>query len=180
MADPLVSIIIPCYNSERWVSQAIESCLRQTYQPLEVIVVDDGSTDGSLQVIQKYAEHVIILTGPNQKLSAARNKGFAVSTGDYCLFLDADDYLAPDTVEALVEAVMAKDNCVGVCNWCRFIDTPQGREIIEVGEDYEIEGDLFYNRFTKWFMPLHSILWPRQVFERLGGWDEKIAELSRL
>lgn len=116
MADPLVSIIIPCYNSERWVSQAIESCLRQTYQPLEVIVVDDGSTDGSLQVIQKYAEHVIILTGPNQKPSAARNKGFAVSTGDYCLFLDADDYLAPDTVEALVEAVMAKDNCVGVCN----------------------------------------------------------------
>jgi len=174
MTRPLVSIIIPCYNSERWVAEAIESCLRQTYQPIEVIVVDDGSTDGSLSVIQKYAEHVIILTGPNRKLSAARNKGFAVSTGDYCLFLDADDYLSPDTVEALLEAATAKENCVGVCRWCRFIDTPQGREIIEVGEDYQVEGDLFYNRFTKWFMPPHSILWPRQVFERLGGWDEKL------
>lgn len=171
---PLVSIIIACYNSESWVSEAIESCLQQTYQPIEVIVVNDGSTDNSLQVIQKYAEGVIILSGPNKKLSAARNKGFAVSKGDYCLFLDADDYLSPDTVEALVEAATAKENCVGVCHWCRFIDTPQGREIIEVGEDYEVEGDLFYNRFTKWFMPPHSILWPRHVFDRLGGWDEKL------
>lgn len=66
VAEPVVSIIIPCYNSERWVSEAIESCLRQTYQPLEVIVVDDGSTDGSLLKIQAFGNRVKWVSGPNR------------------------------------------------------------------------------------------------------------------
>lgn len=172
--SPLVSIIIPCYNSAAWVSEAIESCLSQTYQPIEVVVVDDGSTDNSLEVINQYSEQVKVITGPNQKLSAARNKGFAASHGDYILFLDADDYISSDTIAVLVEALENHENSVSVCNWSRFMDGPDGRETLEIGEEYVIEGDLFYNRFTKWFMPPHSILWPRSVFVRLGGWDEKL------
>ena len=62
----LVSILIPCYNAEQWIAQAIESALAQTWRPKEIIVVDDGSTDGSLKVIQKFGQRIIVETGPNR------------------------------------------------------------------------------------------------------------------
>ena len=85
---PLVSIIIPCYNAECWVSDALDSCIAQTYRPLEIIIIDDGSTDGSLMVIQRYAEqHPNLIryeTWPNRGGGAARNRGFALSKRRVC------------------------------------------------------------------------------------------------
>src|SRR5580658_5705159 len=100
---PLVSVIIPCYNAERWVGEALQSCLDQTYQPIEVIVVDDGSTDQSKQVVLDVASNtnvsVRLIEGAHKDASAARNQGLAVAAGDYVQFLDADDVMSPRKTE---------------------------------------------------------------------------------
>jgi glycosyltransferase involved in cell wall biosynthesis len=98
MDQPLVSILIPCYNAEKYVGEAIESALAQTYPNVEVIVVDDGSTDGSLGVIKSFSSRIRWETGPNRGGCAARNRAFELSHGDFVQFLDGDDYLLPDKV----------------------------------------------------------------------------------
>jgi glycosyltransferase involved in cell wall biosynthesis len=90
------SIVIPCYNAESWVAQAIESALGQTYPNVEVVVVDDGSTDSSLQVIERFKERIRYVTGPNRGPSAARNRGLQLARGEWIQFLDADDLLHPE------------------------------------------------------------------------------------
>lgn len=103
--SPLVSIIINNYNYERFLPEAIDSSLRQTYPNTQVIVVDDCSTDNSRDVIASYGERIIsILHQENGKQAAALNSGFSASHGEIILFLDADDYLLPTAVERIVEA----------------------------------------------------------------------------
>ncbi len=100
-----VSIVINNYNYDRFLSQAIDSALGQTYDNIEVLVVDDCSTDGSLDVIASYGDRIIpILRASNGKQAAALNAGFEKSIGDIILFLDADDYLLPNAVEKIVIA----------------------------------------------------------------------------
>lgn len=100
--QPLVSIIINNYNYDRFLAEAIDSALNQTYPQTEVIVVDDGSTDNSRQIVAEYAERVIPILQPNGKQAAAFNSGFAKSQGDIIIFLDADDYLFPQAVTKIV------------------------------------------------------------------------------
>jgi glycosyltransferase involved in cell wall biosynthesis len=89
----MVSVLIPCYNNEAFVGKAIESALEQTYSNIDVIVVDDGSTDQSLQVIKSYGDQIKWHTGPNRGACAARNTAFSLSKGEFVQFLDADDIL---------------------------------------------------------------------------------------
>lgn len=96
---PLVSIIIPCYNRENYITQAVDSALSQTYPNIEIIVVDDGSKDNSLAVLAEYGEKVTVIAQPNRGVSAARNTGFYSSKGDFVIFLDSDDWLSTDIVE---------------------------------------------------------------------------------
>jgi len=102
--QPSVSIIINNYNYAQFVRQSIDSALGQNYRPLEVIVVDDGSTDNSREVISTYGDCIHAIFQPNGKQAAALNTGFASSKGDIILFLDADDYLMPTAVEQIVGA----------------------------------------------------------------------------
>jgi glycosyltransferase involved in cell wall biosynthesis len=107
--QPLVSVIIPCYNAERWIAEAIESCLQQTYKPTEIIIIDDGSTDGSLTVIKEYAERYPELikweTQKNQGAPAARNRAMDIASGDLIFYLDADDCLYASSIECLTQAL---------------------------------------------------------------------------
>ncbi|ESA37701.1 glycosyl transferase [Leptolyngbya sp. Heron Island J] len=105
MQKPLfISIIINNYNYERFLSKAIDSALAQTYPHVEVIVVDDGSTDSSRDIIASYGEQILPLLQPNGKQGAAFNNGFAHSKGDVIIFLDADDYLHPQATQRIAEA----------------------------------------------------------------------------
>ena len=105
--NKLVSVIVPCFNAERWLTEAIDSCLHQTYPRIEIIVIDDGSTDNSLQIIQRYGDRLIWETGINRGGNTARNRGLALSTGDYIQYLDADDYLLPNKIERQVQFLEA-------------------------------------------------------------------------
>ena len=104
-ANPLVSVIIPCYNAELFVGKTIESVLRQSYSPIEIIVINDGSTDGSFQVIKSYeCQGVKLFDKANSGVSATRNMGLKISEGKYIHFLDSDDILSPDFIEkAIIE-----------------------------------------------------------------------------
>ena len=103
--DELISIIIPVYNVQEYLDEAIQSALKQTYTNLEIILVDDGSTDVSGKLCDNYAaidNRVIVIHFPNGGLSKARNCGLDIATGSYIFFLDSDDYLEPDAIEHLL------------------------------------------------------------------------------
>ena len=114
--QPLVSIIIPCFNSEAWITNAIHSALNQTWKPIEVVVIDDGSTDGSLKAIKAFGDAIRWETGPNRGGCAARNRGIELAHGEYIQFLDSDDVLVPDCVEGKMVFRCADDErvCCGV------------------------------------------------------------------
>jgi glycosyltransferase involved in cell wall biosynthesis len=102
--NPLVSIVINNYNYGRFLGEAIDSALAQTYPNAEVLVVDDGSTDNSREVIEDYRDRVIPVLKENGGQASAFNAGFAASSGEIVLFLDADDYLFPETIEQVIKA----------------------------------------------------------------------------
>jgi glycosyltransferase involved in cell wall biosynthesis len=104
--EPLVSILIPAYSSERWIAQTLQSALAQTWPRTEIIVVDDGSADRTLAIARQFASgRVKVISQDNQGASGARNTAFSLAQGDYIQWLDADDLLAPDKVHKQVEAL---------------------------------------------------------------------------
>lgn len=102
----LVSIIIPCYQAEKTVSQTLEDIFKQTYKNIEIIAVDDGSTDSTGRILQKYHNQIKIIKTENQGASAARNKGFSESNGGYILFCDADVKLKNDMIEKMLATLL--------------------------------------------------------------------------
>ncbi|PSB10031.1 glycosyl transferase [Pleurocapsa sp. CCALA 161] len=110
-----VSVIIPAYNGDRYLAEAIDSVLQQTYQDYEIIVVDDGSTDHTAQVAQQYGKAVRYLTQTNQGVAASRNLGLAAALGDYIAFLDQDDILLLDKLSSQT-ALLDRDPDLGMVN----------------------------------------------------------------
>lgn len=125
MTSPLISVIVPVYNGQDYVIKCIKSIEKQSYSPLEIIVVDDGSTDDTRNVLEGY---VSVSKSANIKLiglndlgvSAARNAGINASTGDYLTFVDADDILLPDTISRLYDALIENDADVAGCSFIKW------------------------------------------------------------
>lgn len=116
MSLPLVSIVIPCWNGERFVADAIESALAQTYPHVEIIVIDDGSTDRTADVLRSFGDRIRWESGPNRGACIARNRGLELARGKLIQFLDADDILFPNKVERM--APLAIDNiAIPTCGW---------------------------------------------------------------
>ncbi len=135
--DPIVSIIIPAYNGQDTIARAIESALNQTLKEVEVIVVDDGSTDGTQQVLKRYEGRIIHVRQANKGVSGARNTGIAHSHGRYLCFLDQDDTLMRRKAELQADLLDARPEaglCYGVCQW---IDSRNGKPFMsqQVGTD---------------------------------------------
>jgi glycosyltransferase involved in cell wall biosynthesis len=107
MSEKLLSIIIPCYNTQEFVEEAVKSALNQTYPNKEIIVVNDGSTDDSLKVLEQFGDQIKIITKCNEGISAARNTGILSSVGDYIMFLDADDIMSPHSAESKISILEA-------------------------------------------------------------------------
>lgn len=106
--EPLVSVIIPSFNHEKYIEEAVDSVLSQSYRNIELIVVDDGSTDGSLQRLQRYSSrNILLFPQENQGAHEAINKGLEMSQGEYLCILNSDDVYFPDRIEYLVDTVRA-------------------------------------------------------------------------
>jgi glycosyltransferase involved in cell wall biosynthesis len=117
-----VAVIIPCFNTARFVQEAIESALAQTYRPLEVVVVNDGSTDGFHAAVAPFAKDICIVDQDNRGLAAARNRGIEQTSADMLAFLDADDRWHPEKLERQVAVLERAPDCCLVHTAARYID----------------------------------------------------------
>lgn len=167
-----ISVIIPNYNYGRFLDQAIDSALRQTYKPHEVIVVDDGSTDESPKVLESYGNRIKIVYQTNKGVGAARNKGADVATGDILAFLDADDFWADHKLERQMEVLESSPEVGLVHCGLQYVDEKGalGEEFL-VGESGNVALKLL--RFEHVIPgPGGTSLVPRHIFLSVGGFDE--------
>lgn len=134
MQKDLISVIIPVYNAEKYINRCIDSVLNQSHENLEVILVDDGSTDGSTRVYQNWAKEdkrVKVIRQENAGTSAARNTGIKAATGNYISFVDNDDWLRPEMYETILKEMHRQKADLGVC---KFINVDENYKKIQFDE----------------------------------------------
>lgn len=144
---PEISIIIPAYNAEKEIVRCIDSILNQTYNCFEIIIIDDGSTDRTLEICKKYAEkdvRILVKSQENKGVSATRNLGLNLSRGKYICFVDADDYLDCRYLEILLKNILKTNADISMCKWSRNgIDQTN----IELSEEVWDKENTFYQFF---------------------------------
>ncbi len=164
-----VSVVIPCYNQAHYVNEAIESVLAQTYRNYEIIVVDDGSTDGTADVVARYPS-VRLVRQANKGISGARNAGLWESKGDYLVFLDADDRLLPEALEIGVDMLLANPECGFFVGHVRTIHADGS--VWSTPEFRPVEGDYYLSLLQRndiWSPG--QVMYPRAVVVQAGGFN---------
>lgn len=172
-ASALVSIVIPCYNQRRYLGDALASARMQSYESIEVIVVDDGSTEDIASTVWKWAG-VQYIRQPNSGVAAARNKGFLHSRGAYVVFLDSDDRLAPDAIAEGVCVLQANRDAGAAVGRCRVIG-PAGepRPFRERPDELDPDAYLELLRGNFIWMPA-QVIYRRDAFVATGGFDAAV------
>ena len=162
--------MIPCFNAQSTVRSCLESSIDQ--ERVQVTLIDDGSTDNSLSIARSFEPRVRVLSGPNRGVSAARNWGIAESTGEWLIFLDADDELLPQTVEKRLElAAQSPDADVIVCGWQELIDTESGTTEgpVRTINRSAIEKDAEVATAAHVWAPPAALMYRRALVEKIGG-----------
>jgi glycosyltransferase involved in cell wall biosynthesis len=170
----LVSVIVPCYNKAPFIAEAIDSVLAQQDVELEVIVVDDASSDGSWDVIRRFEDRVHAHRMPHNSGSTATRKfGAARARGEFIMFLDGDDRLEPGTLRALRDAIGDRTGHVAAAPW-RKLHLEDGRWVPrEPGKPMRPpHDDPVLAWLGNWYIPPCAILWPRGLYDATGGWGE--------
>jgi glycosyltransferase involved in cell wall biosynthesis len=168
----LVSVVTPCYNQGRFLGEAIESVLSQSYPHFETIVVDDGSTDETAEVASGY-EEVRLIRQENRGLSGARNRGMSEAVGEYVVFLDADDRLLPGALEAGVRELEAHPECGMVAGHSKMIRADGS--FLSVLRHEPPDPDPYIALLAKCHIaPPASAMYRRSVFETVGGFASGI------
>lgn len=172
ISTKLVSVIIPAYNASQTIVETLNSICAQTYKNLEVIVVNDGSTDGTLVLLENYPNSINILSTANKGVSHARSLGFKHSKGDYIQYLDADDLLMPKKIEIQLRTLIEHNADVAYGDWQKF-KSEKNQLITSETVEREIEGDLEIALFSYFWCPPATILYSRGICERLK-WNENL------
>jgi len=177
-----VSLIIATFNHARFLDAAIDSALAQTLGAVDVIVVDDGSTDDTPAVLARYAGRVRVLRQPNRGLAAARNAGLAAARGTYVAFLDADDVMAPTKLAAQLE-VLERSPTIGWTYCDVLIETVATRTTVTASERFgygarALDGWLFPELIHGNFIPAIAPMIRRTALDAVGGFDERLTALE--
>jgi len=188
MIEPLVSIIIPLYNAEKYIGQTIQSSLDQIWPNKEIIIVNDGSTDGSLAIARSFAsETVKVFSQENQGASSARNKGLSEAKGDYIQFLDADDLLSPDKILEQMNALYNRKDVLAISDTVYFFDGKCLENEPRVSEWYSSNHDDPVDFLIKLYggaligegyggmITVHSWLTPRELITKAGNWNVRLS-----
>jgi glycosyltransferase involved in cell wall biosynthesis len=170
---PLISVIMPCYNAQAYLREAVDCVLGQTYGRTELVVVDDGSTDRSKEILAGYGDRIVTLEQRNCGPYAARNAGLGIAKGEFVAFLDADDYWRTDFLEKLYQALDASAAVLAYCGWQNVGATDRSNEPY-TPPDYEAGNKLeaFLQGASPW--PIHAALIRRSVIEGVGAFDESL------
>lgn len=194
---PLVSILIPCYNAEKWIEQAINSALNQTYKNTEIIVIDDGSTDRSLEIIQSFGDRITWQATSNSGGNVTRNRLLELSRGEWLQYLDADDYLLTNKIERQVEflhrhpdtdivyspVVLQHHNYIveATLESRQQEIATSSLEILNLESPNAITQEILpipqphdpWILLARWYLPqTGSCLWRKQSIIDVGGWNE--------
>jgi glycosyltransferase involved in cell wall biosynthesis len=187
-ANPLVSIIIPVYNAEKYLAECITSAIGQTWQNTEIIIIDDGSTDDSLKIAQNYSDNrnIKIITQINKGASSARNAGLKEAKGDYIQFLDADDLLSPDKIYQQVIHLEQNPGKVAICSTVHFYTgtSHQNSRPSLYEESFLFSDDdpihFLINLLGGYskngaMISIHSWLTPKNIIDKAGLWNEELS-----
>jgi len=177
--NPLVSILIPAYNSEQWISDTLRSAIAQTWEPKEIIVVDDGSTDRTLDVARQFeSKGVQVFTQTNQGAAATRNAAFKLSQGDYIQWLDADDLLSPDKITKQMSVIrqLGTNRTLVSCGWGRFLYRYHRAQFVPTALwcDLSITEWLVRKMGQNLHMQTATWLVSRELTEAAGPWDTRL------
>ena len=182
MANPLVSVIIPTYNRSNVIHKAIESVLQQTYKNLELIVVDDGSTDNTSDTLASYKDKLTVIHQNNAGPSAARNRGVESSRGQIIAFQDSDDLWLPTKIERQVDIMQKLDKSVPCCLCNAIVHFPDGRkktsfDLAPIKPSYSVGIWKNVTRIlsTRFVLFTQSVAVRRKVLTRIGGFDESFS-----
>lgn len=182
MNQPLVSILIPAYNSELYLAETLDSALAQTWPSIEIIVVDDGSKDNTLAVAKKYESRNVQVLAQivNQGQTAALNRCLAAAQGDFIQYFDADDILEPRKIQIQVERLMqAPPDTLAIAPWARFHQNDLTTAKFVPNRDWQDYNDPIAWLVDGWSghgtMPPGSWLYPRGIVEQIGTWDERLS-----
>lgn len=172
----LVTAVIPSYNYARFIGEAIDSVLAQTYPDIETIVVDDGSTDDTLAVLKRYGEHIKVISQANQGVAAARNNGAAAGTGELIAFLDADDVWLPGKI-ALQAAMFESEPTLGLVHTAAEEIDDQGKMIgaADEGMSGDVAGELLLLRRPVILGGGSGLMVSRKAFIAVGGFDVRLS-----
>jgi len=178
---PGVSVVITCYNGHKWIADAVDSALAQSYRPLEIVVVDDGSSDGSRDLLRRYEAHAeikLLLHPRNRGIPATKNTAVAQCGGRYVAMLEQDDVWHADKIARQVEVMEADPSC-GMVFAEALVLGPDGREYVRRHPPVGIP-DATEARVTMFFLrnpviSMSSVMLRRAVLEELGGFDERYA-----
>jgi glycosyltransferase involved in cell wall biosynthesis len=181
MNAPLVSVICVCYNHARFVTKALDSVMAQTYQPIELIVIDDGSTDGSPKIIKQWIaahpETVLLLNGVNIGYCKTFNKAAALAKGKYLIDLSADDVLLPERIAIGVQSLESNPQAGVTFSDAEHIDET-GTKISLHSDRFPHHtipsGDIYKDVIERFFICSPTMMFAHAVFKELGGYDETL------
>lgn len=171
--NPLVSVIIPVYNGSRYIASAIESVFSQSYQNIEIIVVNDGSRDDTYEKIKPYLDRLKYIYQKNCGASAARNKGIMNSAGEYVAFLDHDDIWLPEKIKTQIKYMSEHPEIGMVHSGCGFIDS-DGKHLDGINWAIGIEGKCFKELFIKNRIMMPTAFIRKTCFNKIGLFAEDI------
>lgn len=179
-----VAVVIPCHNAEAWIDRTLGSVFDQQYPDLRLIVIDDGSTDRSVERLHSYGDRIILETGPNRGACHARNRGLRLAASEgakYVLFLDADDFLEGSVLAGAVRTAEAESADMVLSDMhILYPDARREERFIYTGQA-RIAPEVFFEGWMRgnYFNP-SSILWRREFVELVGGWDESLSRAQDL
>lgn len=159
--NKLVSIIVPVYNTEKYLNRCIQSIQNQTYENLEIILIDDGSTDSSGKICDEFAkkdDRIIVIHKPNGGVSSARNKGLDIAKGEYITFVDSDDYIENNTYQNVVNIFQTYDvdivnfQCIMELNYRKKSMTKSRYGLIDYSKDKTQILDMFLERHEQFYL----------------------------
>jgi glycosyltransferase involved in cell wall biosynthesis len=179
MMNPLVSILIPAYNAEKWIAHTITSALTQTWQNTEIIIVDDGSKDETLAIARSFeSDNVKVFTKENQGAAATRNKAFSICKGDYIQWLDADDLLAPEKISKQMEALGDSPDPKLLLSgeWGSFMHLPSRAKFVPSGLWCDLSKAEWLMRKMEQNVYMQTATWlvSRELTEAAGPWDTRL------
>ena len=178
--NPIVSVIIPVYNGERYLSKTIESVIAQTELNWELIAVNDGSTDNSLKILDEYAkripDRIKVISVKNGGVSRARNTAVAAARGLYVAFLDQDDLWAPRKLESQVE-MFTRDKTLGISYTNVTVIDEKGsvlrENVLKSGEKHK--GNIFEYLIFDNFIGISTVMLKKELFVEIGGFDQRFS-----